>query len=70
MEFEKGKSNSANSVWNSFLREVNGKTALCKLCDKAGHQKILKTAKGSTSGMRSHLKSFHSDSATRIGKVI
>jgi len=60
VEYDRGiKNTPGSSVWNSFLREDNGQSALCKLCDKVGIQKILKTVGGSTSGLHSHLKSTH-----------
>jgi hypothetical protein len=41
-------------IWQHFLREKNGQSAQCKICEV-----IIKTFGGSTSGMHTHLQTKH-----------
>jgi len=50
---------SNTPIWKHYLREENGKSAMCKLCDDKGIQKILKMLDGSTSTLHRHLKFTH-----------
>jgi hypothetical protein len=55
VEFNKSKTDKT-SVWFYFLRATKGQSAQYKIKDCG---KILKTAGGSTSSLRAHLKSKH-----------
>jgi len=51
-----------NPIWKYFLREENGKSAMCKLCDDTGVQKILEMKDAGTSPLHRHLKFTHKKS--------
>lgn len=50
---------SNNPIWNCFLREENGRSALCKICDEQGVQRILKLKNSGTFCLHRHLKLMH-----------
>lgn len=50
---------SRNPVWSYFLREENGNTAMCQLCDQVGNQRILRLGGKSTTPLHRHLKFRH-----------
>ena len=43
-----------DGIWQHFLREKQGQSAKCKLCNT-----VLKTVEGSTKGLHEHLKRVH-----------
>ena len=43
-----------DGIWQHFLREKQGQSAKCKLCNT-----VLKTVGGSTKGLHEHLKRVH-----------
>jgi len=59
---------SQSSVWNYFERSEDKSKASCKLCEKEGNQKLLRTDGGTTSGLHGHLKGVHRLSVT--GEVL
>jgi len=49
-------------VWKYYLREEEGESALCQLCDDEGRQTILKLKKGNgISPLHRHLRHKHSN---------
>lgn len=57
LENPKGKD---QAMWCNFLRESNGRTAMCKLCSR-----VLSTLGGSTSSLRKHLRFKHKELSDR-----
>ena len=55
IEVTRSKGDSS-SIWNYFLREVNGDFAKC---NQGNCTKLIKAIGGSTTGMREHLKRVH-----------
>lgn len=52
----KEKATDESSVWHYFLRSEDKNLAKCKVCLC---EKIIKTVGGSTSGMKTHLRTIH-----------
>ena len=50
----KSLNSKAAKFWVHFLREKDGHSAKCKICNK-----IIVAAAGSTSGLRNHLHGIH-----------
>ena len=54
MATEKAPLMPVGKLWDIFIKSDDGETATCAVC-----KKVLKTPKGSTSGLHGHLERLH-----------